>query len=166
MEAMTATNSWYILYTYPNLEKKICKELSRKRVETYLPLQKVIRQRSDRRKELSVPMFPSYIFIRTDDKERFRLLDIGGVMKYISFDGKPARISVEEIGYIRKFEESSCEVETELVAGDQVLIVDGPFTGLKGILFYKKGRERVGIRLNSINHFVSVEVGTSSLRKI
>jgi len=166
MEAISTSNNWYILYTFPNLEKKICRELSRKRVEAYLPLQKVIRQRSDRRKELSIPMFPSYIFIRSNDRERFKLLDIGGVMKYISFDGKPAKVSVEEIDHIRRCEESSCEVERQLVQGDQVLIVNGPFTGLKGILFYKKGRERVGIHLTSINHFVSVEVGTSSLRKI
>jgi len=166
MEASSPSNSWYILYTFPNLEKKICKELSRKRVESYLPLQKVIRQRSDRRKELSIPMFPSYIFIHSNEKERFKLLDIGGVQKYISFDGKPAKVSVEEIAHIKRFEETSCEVEAHLVQGDQVLIVDGPFTGLKGRMFYKKGKERVGIHLSSINHFVSVEVGAASLRKI
>ena len=166
MEMIGATNTWYILYTFPNLEKKICKELSRKRVESYLPLQKVIRQRSDRRKELSIPMFPNYIFICSNEKERFRLLDIGGVQRYISFDGKPAQVSVEEIAHIKRLEDTRCEVETHLVQGDQVLIIDGPFTGLKGRLFYKKGKERVGIHLNSINHSVSVELGTSSLRKI
>ena len=87
-------------------------------------------------------------------------------MKYVCFDGKPARVSVDEIAHIKSFEELSCEVETHLMEGDRVLIVNGPFTGLKGNLFYKKGKERVGIHLNSINHFVSVEVGASSLRKL
>ncbi|MDB5121308.1 MAG: hypothetical protein JWN56_2526 [Sphingobacteriales bacterium] len=166
MEPATGNNNWYILYTFPNLEKKICKELTKKRIESYLPLQKVIRQRSDRKKELQIPMFPNYVFINTTEKDRFKLLDIGGILKYITFDGKPAMVSNEEISHIKKFEETSFEVETHLVQGDQVLIVDGPFTGLKGKLFYKKGKERVGIHLNSINHSISVEVCTSSLRRI
>ena len=166
MEPITSINNWYILYTFPNLEKKICRELSKKRIQSYLPLQRVIRQRSDRKKELQVPMFPNYVFINTNEKERFKLLDIGGILKYISFDGKPAMVSNEEISNIKKFEETSFEVEPHLVHGDQVLITDGPFAGLKGKLFYKKGKERVGIHLNSINHSISIEVCSSILRKL
>lgn len=166
MEPVAGSNNWYILYTFPNLEKKICKELSKKRIQSYLPLQRVIRQRSDRKKELQIPMFPNYVFINTNEKERFKFLDIGGILKYISFDGKAAVVSNEEISKIKRFEDTSFEVETHLVQGDQVLIIDGPFTGLKGKLFYKKGKERVGIHLNSINQSISIEVCTSSLRKL
>lgn len=166
MELIIGSNNWYILYTFPNLEKKICKELTKKRIESYLPLQKVIRQRSDRKKELQIPMFPNYIFINTTEKDRFKLLDIGGIIRYITFDGKPAVVSKEEISHIKKFEETSFEVEPHLVSGDQVLITEGPFTGMKGKLFYKKGKERVGIHLNAINHSVSIEVCSSILRKV
>ena len=166
MEPFTASYNWYILYTFPNLEKKICKELTKKKIESYLPLQKVIRQWSDRKKELQIPMFPNYVFINTTEKERFKLLDISGILKYITFDGKAARVSDEEISNIKKFEEFSFEVEPHLVQGDQVLIVDGPFTGLKGKLFYKRGKERVGIHLSSFNHSISIEVCTTCLRRI
>lgn len=166
MQLTTESNNWYILYTFPNLEKNICKELTKKSVESYLPLRKVIRQRSDRRKEMSIPMFPSYVFINTNEKDRFKLLNIRGVLKYVNFDGQPAKVSSDEILNIKKVEGSSCEIETHLLQGDQVMIVNGPLTGLKGKLFNKKGKERVGIHLNCINQSVSIEVGISSLRKI
>jgi hypothetical protein len=45
------------------------------------------------------------------------------------------------------------------------MIVEGPFTGLQGKLFFKRGKERVGVHLNSINQSLSIEVCSSCLRK-
>ncbi|ETZ22031.1 UpxY family transcription antiterminator [Pedobacter sp. V48] len=159
-------NNWYIVYTFPNLEKKIYNELTRKKIKAYLPLQNVIRQWSDRKKEIKVPMFPNYVFINSTERERFRLLKIGGVLKFITFEGKPAMVSEDEISNIMKFETMVFEIESNLVSGDEVMIVDGPFTGLQGKLFFKRGKQRLGVHLSSINQSLSIEVCSSSLRKV
>ncbi len=159
-------NNWYIVYTFPNLEKKIYNELTKKNIKAYLPLQNVIRQWSDRKKEIKIPMFPNYVFINSSERERFNLLKIGGVLKFITFEGKPAVVSEAEISSIMKFETMVFEIEANLVSGDEVIIVDGPFTGLQGRLFLKKGKERLGVHLSSINQSLSVEVCSSSLRKV
>jgi transcription antitermination factor NusG len=165
MENVLKSN-WYIVYTFPNLEKKIYNELTRKKIKAYLPLQNVIRQWSDRKKEIKVPMFPNYVFINSTERERFRLLKIGGVLKFITFEGKPAMVSEDEISNIMKFETMVFEIESNLVSGDEVMIVDGPFTGLQGKLFFKRGKERLGVHLSSINQSLSIEVCSSSLRKV
>lgn len=159
-------SNWYIVYTFPNLEKKIYNELTKKKIKAYLPLQNVIRQWSDRKKEIKVPMFPNYVFINSTERERFRLLKIGGVLKFITFEGKPAMVSEDEISNIMKFETMVFEIESNLVSGDEVMIVDGPFTGLQGKLFFKRGKERLGVHLSSINQSLSIEVCSSSLRKV
>lgn len=159
-------SNWYIVYTYPNLEKRIYNDLERRNVKAYLPLQHVIRQWSDRKKELEVPMFPNYLFINFNERERFNLLKIAGILKIITFEGKPAVLSDEEIENIRKFEQLEFEVEPTLVQGDEVLIVDGAFIGLKGILFSKKGKNRLGVRIQSINQSLSIEVESSNIRKL
>ncbi len=159
-------NNWYIVYTFPNLEKKIYNELTKKNIKAYLPLQNVIRQWSDRKKEIKIPMFPNYVFINSTERERFNLLKIGGVLKFITFEGKPAVVSEDEISSIMKFETMVFEIEANLVSGDEVIIVDGPFTGLQGRLFLKRGKERLGVHLSSINQSLSVEVCSSSLRKV
>jgi len=157
---------WYIVYTFPNLEKKIYNELTKKKIKAYLPLQNVIRQWSDRKKEIKVPMFPNYVFINSTERERFNLLKIAGVLKFITFEGKPAMVSEDEISNIMKFETMVFEIESDLVSGDEVIIVDGPFTGLQGKLFYKRGKERLGVHLSSINQSLSIEVCSDSLRKV
>ena len=159
-------NNWYVIYTFPNLEKRIYNELIKKKIKAYLPLRKVIRQWSDRRKELRIPMFPNYVFINSTDKDRFKLLGINGVLKFISFGGKPAILAEDEISNIMKFEEITFELEPNIIQGDDVMVVDGPFTGFRGKLFFKRGKERVGIHLNSIKQSLSIEVCVSSLRKI
>lgn len=165
MENVLKSN-WYIVYTFPNLEKKIYNELTRKKIKAYLPLQNVIRQWSDRKKEIKVPMFPNYVFINSTERERFKLLKIGGVLKFITFEGKPAMVSEDEISNIMKFETMVFEIESNLVSGDEVIIVDGPFTGLQGKLFFKRGKERLGVHLSSINQSLSIEVCSTSLRKV
>lgn len=165
MENVLKSN-WYIVYTFPNLEKKIYNELTRKKIRAYLPLQNVIRQWSDRKKEIKVPMFPNYVFINSTERERFSLLKIGGVLKFITFEGKPAMVSEDEISNIMKFETMVFEIESNLINGDEVMIVEGPFTGLQGKLFFKRGKERLGVHLSSINQSLSIEVCSSSLRKV
>jgi transcription antitermination factor NusG len=158
--------NWYVVYTVPNLEKRIHQELGKKNIKAYLPMQRVIRQWSDRRKELQIPLFPNYVFINTTEKKRSMLYDINGVLRFITFNGKPAVVSDDEILSIMRFENTVFDVEPHLVQGDNVIITNGPFTGLQGKLFSKRGKQRFGIRLKSINQSLSLEVPVSCLRKI
>lgn len=129
-------------------------------------MQRVIREWSDRKKEIQTPLFPNYIFINTTEKERFSFFNINGILKFISFEGRPAVISDDEIVNIRRFEDAIFEVEPHLIQGDDVMIVQGPFTGLCGTLFSKKGKSRFGIRLSAINQSLSLEIDISSIRKV
>lgn len=165
MESEVKTN-WYVIYTFPNLEKKIHKELEKKSIIAYLPMQRVIRQWSDRKKQLFIPMFPNYVFINTTEKDRGELYNINGVLKFIAFGGKPAVISNQEILDIKLIENTAFEVEPNLIQGDDVMIMEGPFSGLQGKLFSKRGKKRFGIQLKSINQSLSLEINTSCLRKM
>ena len=64
---------WYVLYTKSNCEKKVAELLNKRGVETYCPINKVYRQWSDRRKQLSVPLFTSYVFVKTEEPELTRI---------------------------------------------------------------------------------------------
>jgi transcription antitermination factor NusG len=158
--------NWYTIYTYPNLEKKIYAALANKNIESYLPLQKVFRQWSDRTKELCVPLFPNYLFVHIENNERGNVLGISGVARILSFDGKPAIIPDTEIRTIRQLENTKVEVEPTLVNGDRVQIIQGPFAGLEGILFDKKGKKRFGVRLTGFRQSLSLEISRAFLKKL
>ena len=160
-------SNWYVAYTYPNYEKKVYHTLLKKGVNVFLPLQNVIRQWSDRKKELSVPLFPSYIFIKTIPNEWFDILNTYGIARFVSTAGEPCKVSENEINTIKELVTSpDVTVDPVLEEGDKVIIHEGLFSGWTGILFKRKGKMRVGIKLESINQNISLELGSLFLRKV
>jgi transcriptional antiterminator RfaH len=64
------TKKWHVLYSKPRNEKKVVERLSKNGFEVYCPLIKTLRQWSDRKKKVQIPMFPGYIFALTNDGEK------------------------------------------------------------------------------------------------
>ena len=62
---------WYAIYTRSRFEKKIAADLTSKGLESFLPLHEVIRFWSDRKKKVEMPLFPSYVFVHANTKERY-----------------------------------------------------------------------------------------------
>jgi transcription antitermination factor NusG len=91
---------WRVVYTYPQQEKKIFNKLLALGMNAYLPLRKIVKQWSDRKKQLEVPLFPNYLFVKVPDIYRFRVLAIPGVTRFISFDGRLAAVSDKEMKMI------------------------------------------------------------------
>jgi transcription antitermination factor NusG len=159
--------NWYVLCTYPNLEKKAYSNLLKNSFVAFLPLQKVQREWSDRLKTIEVPLFPNYLFINITEKDRFEALNIHGVKCYITFGGRPASISESDILNIKRIAEcADMSIEPFLVKGDTVKIIGGPFKDMIGVLFKKTGQTRFGIRVESISQTLSIEICNTLIRKV
>jgi transcription antitermination factor NusG len=159
--------SWYVVYTYPHYEKRILNQSEKIGIQCFLPTKKVVKQWSDRKKVVDEPLFPNYVFVYVNKQARFRLLDIAGVSRYVAFEGKPVVVSDQDMNAIKKLiVEPEVAVEQEPQSGSKVLITDGPFTGMEGIIFQKKGKTRFGVRIPGLNHSISVEVPASSFSQI
>src|SRR4029077_16112 len=94
---------WFAVYTRPRWEKKVAEILTRKKVENYCPLNKVLRQWSDRKKIVHEPLFTSYVFVRVSESEIMSLKRINGVTNLVYWLGKPAIIRDSEIETIKMF---------------------------------------------------------------
>ena len=128
---------WYVLYTKPRNEKKVTERLSTDGFEIYCPLIKTLRQWSDRKKKVQVPMFPSYIFARVSMQERHLLLQDPGILNFVFWLGEPAIVRENEMEAIRKIAESGDEIQVEgsgFEKGQFVQIPEGPFKGLTGVI--------------------------------
>ena len=95
--------NWYAVYTKPRWEKKVAKLLDEKGIENYCPLNKVVKQWSDRKKVVMEPIFKSYVFVRVEDKDKFELKNISGILNFVYWLGKPAIVRDQDIDIIRKF---------------------------------------------------------------
>lgn len=130
---------WYALYTKPRNEKKVEQELSAKGYDVYLPLVSTIKQWSDRKKKVQLPLFNSYLFINTTyEKYHPDILSVFGVVKFVRIGKDLASIRDEQIQNIKTFLSHDAAIQvvnqTQFELGDTVKITHGPFLGMKGKL--------------------------------
>ena len=97
MPVMTQAPSWFALYTRHQHEKAVARFLSGKGIETFLPLYQAAHRWKDRVKELTLPLFPNYVFVFAGFNGRGAILSTPGVRDFVRLGGVPAPIPVEEI---------------------------------------------------------------------
>lgn len=152
---------WYALYTRARFEKKVNKRLQEQKIEAFLPLQKTLRQWSDRKKIVEVPLFSSYVFVNICKHEYDKVLKTDGVVGYIKFEGKAVDIPVEQINYLKKLINSDYEIESTdfpFLPGEQVEILIGPLKGLRGELIRKEQKSRFLVRMEHLNQNLLVKI--------
>lgn len=149
---------WYAVYTKPRWEKKVASLLDEKNITNYCPLNKTLRQWSDRKKTVLEPLFKGYVFVQVAETKKWELLTINGIVNYVHWLGKPAMIKDEEIETIRKFlnEFESVEVvEGVLPQNAMVKVKQGAFMDFKGMVIEVTGNkarvriESMGIQLSA-----------------
>jgi transcription antitermination factor NusG len=150
---------WYVVYTKPRWEKKISRLLDDKGIKNYCPLNKIERQWSDRKKIIQEPLFKGYVFVNVLEEEKWSLKNIEGIINFVYWLGKPAKVREDEIERIQKFlqEFKNVEVtENKIIKSDSVIITQGVLMNYKGIvveIIGNKARVQIdsmGIRLNAL----------------
>ncbi len=129
--------NWYVVYTKPKWEKKVAEQLTKNGIECYCPLITQIRQWSDRKKKVEVPLFNSYVFVHLAESERNSVFQSAGVVRYLFWLGKPAIVREEEISVIKKWlntEDNADLVLESYKIGDSILLDSGPFSTQKAIV--------------------------------
>lgn len=128
---------WFALYTEPRHEKKVYEKLSKIGIEVYCPLITQIKQWSDRKKKVEVPLIPSYVFVNLEESERNNVFQVSGIVRYLYWLGKPAIVKDKEIALLRKWllETTVTTFEVKgIEIGDNYKIDSGPFIGKEGIV--------------------------------
>ena len=159
---------WNAVYTRHQHEKMIAKSLADGGFEAFLPTYTTVRQWTDRKKQISLPLFPCYVFFRGDFERRLRVLKTPGVHCWVMFAGQPAVIPDVEIDAIRRAVESGYRVEPHpfLRTGDWVRVKSGSLADVEGILVRRKSSYRLVLSCVLLGKSVSVEVDAFSVSPI
>jgi transcription antitermination factor NusG len=141
----------------------------------YLPVQTEVRQWSDRKKTLEVPLFPNYIFVKITPSEWLKVLNVHGIVRFVCFEGQPAVIPDREIMLIKDLlsrninlsagDSAACQA-AGISIGEKVRVTQGPFVGLEGTVIEQQGHKRLFIKLETIERAISVDVSACSLEKV
>ena len=129
--------NWYVVYTKPKWEKKVAEQLIKIGIECYCPLITQVRQWSDRKKKIEVPLFNSYVFVQLEESQRNTVFSASGVVRYLFWLGKAAIVRDEEISVIKKWLDNAdgADVLVESIKiGDAVKLESGPFSNQKAVV--------------------------------
>ncbi|KAA1246240.1 UpxY family transcription antiterminator [Aquimarina sp. RZ0] len=158
--------NWYVFYTAPRAEKIVHHELSSQGYEVFLPIKKTLRIWKNRQKKvIDQVLFPSYIFVNTEECNLHKICQISKIMTFIHCGGKASKINAKCIKGIKKMLslDQEISVEPNFKEGEHVRIIKGPLSGYEGILVKQKSKTRLGIRLNEINQVIFIDISSSNI---
>jgi transcription antitermination factor NusG len=165
---VTPPSAWYAIYTRYRHEKTVAQILTKKGLETFLPLYASAHRWKDRTKLVSLPIFPCYVFIKEGLDRRLDIVTTPGFHALVSTGGLPIAIPHDEIEAIRRAVESGSNVSPHpfLKCGERVRVKCGPLTGVEGILVRVKNQCRLVVSVEMLGKAVAVEVDTYLVEKV
>jgi transcription antitermination factor NusG len=151
---------WYAVYTWARHEKCVAAQMGQRRIRGFLPLYRSVHRWKDRRKEVELALFPSYVFVRLALRDRVRVLEIPGVVSIVSSRGKPIPLADREIESLQRGVDSCVSMEPHpfLQVGRRVRVRCGPFVGMEGILVRRKEGFRLVASIELLMRAVAIEI--------
>ncbi|MES2107445.1 MAG: UpxY family transcription antiterminator [Bacteroidota bacterium] len=163
------TYKWYPVYTNPRAEKKAYEALARKGIETYLPLNRQLRQWLDRKKWVEEPLIKSYLFVKIGERQQTEVLMTNGVCRFIYFSGKIASMPDRQIDDLKLLMANSSELEItaeNLAPGEKVRIKAGPLKGLRGEVTDFRSQKQLTVRLDQLGYSIVIYVAAVLLERL
>jgi transcription antitermination factor NusG len=164
-EVNAAQVHWYATYTCARHEKSVARQLQERNINCFLPLYKSWHRWADRRKQVELALFPGYVFVHIDPRERLRVLQLPGVVRLVGFNGAPAPLPENDIESLRNGLEQGIYAQPHpyLRTGRRVLVVRGPLAGAQGVLLRKKDKLRFVISIDVLMRSVAVELDAEDI---
>lgn len=162
------THPWWAVYIRHQHEKMVAEMMTAKGLEVFLPLYESVRRWKDRRKLLSLPLFPGYVFVRGTPVRRLQVLTTPGVHMILSQGDQAATVPEEEIEAIRRIVEDNYRVEPHpfLKCGQRVRVTKGSLCGIEGILVRKKSLFRLVLSVQMLAQSVAVEIEAADVEPV
>lgn len=157
---MTLHPGWYALYVRSRSEHQVARHLTEKGYETLLPLHRETRRWSDRIKDVTLPLFPNYVFCRMSSTGVGLIVGTPGVVRIVGTGATPVPIDTGEIDAVRRIVSAGVPVGPWpfLHVGQRVEIQSGPLNGLQGILTRAGNADKLVVSVWMLQRSVAVEI--------
>ncbi len=161
---MSSALRWYAIYTRSRYEKRAHDWLQDSGVEVYLPLVKRWRIWSDRKKQVDMPLLPSYLFVKTHpgkSQQYFDILNIPGVVRFITFEGMPVAIPESQINTLKRLNSAGIDMEQMTRCpppGSPVKVIHGPMKGFAGEVITSGKNKKLVLRLDTLDKCVTLNI--------
>ncbi len=167
MEDKRLSRLWYVLHTKSRFENVVNDGLGKKSIEVFLPKITVRSKRRDRKAMIRIPLFPGYLFVKTDlaPESHLEIVKTAGAVRLIGSKQEPVSVPEETIDSLKIMVTGDYPVTTgnSLKKGDKVLVVSGPFVGVTGTFIRYGGKGRVIVNIEALGQYAGVEVSQDEI---
>jgi transcriptional antiterminator RfaH len=160
---------WYAVYTRSRQEKKVAGWMQKNGYTVYLPLIKTMRQWSDRKQKVEIPLISSYVFVHVGERDYYSILNTPGAVGYVTFEGKAAPIPEKQITAMKTAIDCNVDIEVTtdtIEPGEMVKVIAGPLKGTEGEMIGTVHKRNFLIRLSNIGFSLKAEVNAADVVKI
>jgi transcription antitermination factor NusG len=167
-QVSAASQQWFAAYTCSCQEKRVAQHLSARNIDYFLPIyRKERRWKNGSRVAIDRPLFPGYVFVKVEENERVRVLELPGVHSIVGAGRKPTPLPTQEIELLRQgVHLLNTEPHPYLNVGDRARVRGGPLKGMRGMVVRKKNGLRFVVSLETIMKSISIEVDEEDLEAI
>jgi transcription antitermination factor NusG len=156
---------WYAVHTSSRHEETVHMRLAAKEIPVFLPKIEKWSSRKDRKKRIQVPLFNGYLFINVhlDKYTWLHVLKTPGVARIVGNQNEPVPIPDEQIDSIRILLNNDVMLNPVpyLKIGQRVRIVNGPLTGVEGILVKTSpGKNKLVVSVDLLQRSLCVELNS------
>ncbi|MBT3177175.1 MAG: UpxY family transcription antiterminator [Desulfobacula sp.] len=169
---MSKNLNWFALLTRSNFEQTVYTAIVNKKIEAFLPKMKRKSSRKDRNLMIETPLFPGYLFVKSNFEaaNQLQILKTVGAVRLLGNQSGPLSIPPAQIESLKILTSTSMDLITgvniRLKKGDPVMIIKGPMAGAKGEFSRHKGRGRVVIKIDVLGQYAGVEVDGNNVEKL
>jgi transcriptional antiterminator NusG len=165
------TKRWYIVHTYSGYEEKVKRSLEQriktmdaedKIFQVVIPTEDEIEIRGGQRRTVTKKIFPGYVLVemKMDDESWQVVRNTPGVTGFVGGGNKPTPLADDEVkAILRQMQDGSPQVKVGFRKGENVRVVDGPFTDFIGTVDeINMGKGKVKVLLSLFGRETSVEL--------
>ncbi|HLM81874.1 MAG TPA: UpxY family transcription antiterminator [Terriglobales bacterium] len=167
-ERLLPSMKWYAVSVRSRHEKLVTRHLEHQGLNHFLPVYRSVRRWKDRRQELDMALFPGYVFVNLNLRDRLRVLRAPGAVQFVTFQGQPAAIPDSEIRALESSLSAGLRLQPHpyLHQGARVRLKRGPLVGAEGIMIRRKERFRLVLSIDLIMRSVVFEVDEADVEPI
>ena len=169
---------WYVIHTYSGYEERVQKALEQrikfmdaedKIFKIEIPKEEEIEIRGGQRRTVAKKVFPGYVLVQMqmDDDSWNVVRNTPGITGFVGSGNKPTPLSEAEVNAILKRAEGSPQVKVGFRKGENVRVVDGPFTDFVGVVDeINVAKGKVKVLLTLFGRETSVELDFLQVQRL
>ena len=170
-------SNWYVLFVKSRNETKICEALLREKYDAFIPMKEVIFRKGKMVERVQKIMFPSYVFVETDEdyvtfNENLKVIKtkVSGIVRNLKYDNEgTAPLTKQEVELLNRLlgKKRVMEHSIGFIEGDRIIITEGPLMGFESqIVHIDRHKRQATLELDILGNRTATKVSLEIISKI